>query len=147
LITDHTKILVLCTGNSCRSQMAEGFFRHYLNQRELNRAAASVRSAGLETHGLNPRAVRVMGEIGIDISGHASNDLQEYLGDSFDYVITVCDNAAKNCPVFPGPARKLHWPFDDPAGATGNDDEILDEFRRVRDQIRRQVESWLDSDL
>jgi arsenate reductase (thioredoxin) len=147
MITDETRILVLCTGNSCRSQMAEGFFRHYLNQRGLKRAAAFVRSAGLETHGLNPKAIRVMSEIGIDISGHTSNDLQEYLGDSFDYVITVCDNAAKNCPIFPGKGRRLHWPFDDPAGATGKEDEILDEFRRIRDQILQRVRSWLDGEL
>ncbi len=147
MITDDARILVLCTGNSCRSQMAEGFFRYYLNQRGLKRAAASVYSAGLETHGLNPRAVRVMREIGIDIADHTSNDLQEYLGESFDYVITVCDNAAKNCPVFPGPARRMHWPFSDPAGATGGEDEILEEFRRVRDQIGRQVETWLNDEL
>ena len=131
------RILVLCTGNSCRSQMAEGFFRHYGLDRVM------VRSAGLEPHGVNPNAVRVMAEVGIDISGHTSEHLNTYLNDGFDYVITVCDNAAANCPVFPGGGKRLHWPFDDPAGAVGSDDEVLAEFRRVRDAIGRRIQSWL----
>ena len=131
------RILVLCTGNSCRSQMAEGFFRHYAGDHII------VRSAGLEPHGVNPNAVRVMAEVGIDISGHTSEHLNKYLNDGFDYVITVCDNAAANCPVFPGGGKRLHWPFDDPAGAVGSDDEVLAEFRRVRDAIGRRIQSWL----
>ena len=131
------KILVLCTGNSCRSQMAEGFFRHYLPKSD------TIRSAGITTHGVNPGAVKVMAEIGIDISGHTSNNLNEYIKDEFDYIITVCDNAANHCPVFPGAGQRLHWPFDDPAGAVGTDEEILDEFRRVRDEIGIKITAWL----
>jgi len=123
------KVLVLCTGNSCRSQMAEGFLRQYLDESD------TVFSAGLEAHGLNPRAVTAMKEIGIDISGHESSPLTKYLDKEFDYVITVCDNAARNCPSFPGQAVRLHWPFDDPASANGSDSEILAAFRRVRDEI------------
>ena len=124
--------------------MAEGFFRKYLLDKGDDKSAAAVRSAGLEPHGVNPHAVKVMAEIGIDISGHTSNHLNEYLNRDFDLVITVCDNAAANCPTFPGQAKRLHWPFDDPAVVTGTDDEILDEFRRVRDEIGGKVESWLN---
>lgn len=132
-------ILVLCTGNSCRSQMAEGFLRAALSDRDR------VVSAGIEAHGLNPRAVLVMSEVGIDISSHTSDLLSAYLNDSFDYVITVCDNAAENCPIFPGGGERVHWSFDDPAKATGAEEAILGEFRRVRDQIRRQILGWLKS--
>jgi len=143
LIDNKTRILVLCTGNSCRSQMAEGFLRHHLSRLDFPEAAAAVRSAGLETHGLNPLAVRVMDESGVNISGHHSEPLDLYLNDRFDYVITVCDHAAEHCPTFSDPARRLHWPFDDPAKATGSESEILDEFRRVRDQIEQRVVAWL----
>ena len=111
MTNDKLRILVLCTGNSCRSQMAEGFFRHY------GRDCVDVVSAGTEPKGLNPIAVRVMNEIGIDISQHTSNHVRDYLDRQFDYVITVCDHAAQNCPRFPGEGTKLHWPFDDPADA------------------------------
>jgi len=111
MIKDKLRILVLCTGNSCRSLMAEGFFRHY------GRDCVDVVSAGTEPKGLNPIAVRVMSEIGIDISHQTSNNIREYLDQQFDYVITVCDHAAQNCPRFPGEGTKLHWPFDDPAEA------------------------------
>ncbi len=131
------RILVLCTGNSCRSQMAEGFFRRFGAEH------VDVVSAGLEPKGVNPRAIKVMGEVGIDISNHTSDHLSKYLGQSFDYIITVCDNAAANCPVFPGAGAKLHWPFADPADATGTEEEILASFRHVRDQISRQIDSWL----
>lgn len=134
------KILVLCTGNSCRSQMAEGFFRHFLASGEQNHL---VVSAGLEAHGLNSRAVKVMREAGIDISGQKSEQLDIYLGQEFDYVITVCDNAAENCPIFPGQADRLHWPFDDPAKAVGQEEEILEKFRIVREQIKEKVKRWL----
>jgi len=143
MLNDDTRILILCTGNSCRSQMAEGFARQFLIERELHNAAAAVRSAGVETHGLNPKAVKVMAEVGVDISGHKSTNLREYLNDRFDFVITVCDNAARNCPVFPGKGERLHWPFQDPASATGSEEEILGEFRKVRDQIKQQVGNWL----
>jgi len=133
------QILVLCTGNSCRSQMAEGFFRHYGNN------SLEVSSAGLEPKGLNPKAVQVMKEIGIDISRHTSDHLSKYAGQSFDYVITVCDNAAKNCPVFPGQGKKLHWPFDDPAEAIGTDEQVLAVFRLVRDEIGSKIKIWLSN--
>lgn len=145
MLTNDTRILILCTGNSCRSQMAEGFVRQFLIERELHKAAAAVRSAGIETHGLNPRAVTVMAEAGVDISGHKSTNLREYINDRFDYIITVCDNAARNCPIFPGEGEKLHWPFEDPAAATGSEEVILAEFRRVRDQIKKRFGDWLYS--
>lgn len=143
MINDQSRILVLCTGNSCRSQMAEGFFRSYLMQKGLNTAVGAVRSAGLEPHGVNPRAVAVMAEAGVDISRHSSDHVDKYLGEQFDYVITVCDNAAQNCPVFPGGGERLHWPFEDPAQAAGTDEEILQVFRRVRDEIAQKIASWL----
>ena len=141
MISNGTRILVLCTGNSCRSQMAEGFFRRRLE--EAGFREATVRSAGLEPHGLNPRAVIVMKEAGIDISGQRSTSLEEYLSDEFDFVITVCDNAAEHCPVFPGKGERLHWPFEDPAGATGSESEILDKFREVRDLIDARIKNWV----
>ncbi|MBP7698835.1 MAG: arsenate reductase ArsC [candidate division Zixibacteria bacterium] len=135
------RILVLCTGNSCRSQIAEGLFRHY------GGGQVGVYSAGLEPKGVNPRAVQVMREIGIDIAGHTSDHLSQYLERSFDFVITVCDNAATNCPVFPGAATKLHWPFADPANATGSEEEITASFRSVRDHIELTVKRWLSEAL
>ncbi len=146
MIDNSTRILALCTGNSCRSQMAEGFLRKHLLIVGFPEAAAAVRSAGLETHGLNPLAVKVMAELGVDIASHRSESLELYLGDRFELVITVCGHAAEHCPRFPGPAERLHWPFDDPAKATGTEAEILSEFRRVRDQIEEQVVVWLGVD-
>ena len=131
------RILVLCTGNSCRSQMAEGFFRH------LGGARIEVLSAGLSPKGVHPTAIKVMAEVGIDISTQTSNNIDEYRSQKFDYLITVCDNAAANCPVFPGEGKRLHWPFDDPASARGNEEEILAEFRRIRDQIGATVRKFL----
>ncbi|OYQ45497.1 protein tyrosine phosphatase [Flavobacterium cyanobacteriorum] len=131
------KILVLCTGNSCRSQIAEGYLKYFAGN------TAQVYSAGIETHGVNPKAVRVMAEDGIDISGHTSNHVDEYAGIHFDYVITVCDNANESCPVFPGGAQKFHHNFPDPARATGTGQEILDEFRSVRDMIKKYSESFI----
>jgi len=145
MLTDDTRILIICTGNSCRSQMAEGFVCQFLVERELHQAAAAVCSAGTETHGLNPRAVKVMAEVGVDISAHESTNLREYLNDRFDYVITVCDKATRNCPVFPGGGEKLHWPFEDPAAAEGSEEEILSKFRRVRDEIKKKTGDWLSS--
>ena len=123
-------ILVLCTGNSCRSQIAEGYLRHFAGDK------ARVYSAGIETHGVNPKAIKVMAEDHIDISGHTSNNVDEYLDIPFDYVITVCDNAKENCPYFPTTAERFHQNFPDPAKANGNPDEVMDEFRRVRDMIK-----------
>ncbi len=124
------KILVLCTGNSCRSQLAEGYLRHFAGDK------AEVYSAGVETHGVNPRAITTMKEDGLDISGHTSNNISEYLGIDFDYVITVCDNAKERCPFFPTKAQKLHYNFPDPAKATGTEDQITKAFRDVRDMIK-----------
>jgi arsenate reductase len=123
-------VLVLCTGNSCRSQLAEGFLRYFAGNN------ANIYSAGIEVHGLNPRAVKVTAESGIDISGHTSNHVDEYADIEFDYVITVCDNAKESCPFFPTNAQKFHHNFPDPARATGTEEEMLKEFRRVRDMIK-----------
>ena len=123
-------ILVLCTGNSCRSQLAEGYLRHFAGDK------ANVYSAGVETHGLNPRAITTMKEDGIDISGHTSNNILEYTGVEFDYVITVCDNAKERCPFFPSNAQKFHYNFPDPAKATGTEAEIEKAFNEVRDMIK-----------
>ncbi|MGZ3874727.1 MAG: arsenate reductase ArsC [Mucilaginibacter sp.] len=123
-------ILVLCTGNSCRSQMAEGYLRHFAGYK------AKIYSAGIETHGVNPKAVQVMGEDGIDISLHTSNNVDEYAAIPFDYVITVCDNANEACPFFPGKVERFHQNFPDPAKATGDAEQVLNEFRKVRDMIK-----------
>jgi arsenate reductase (thioredoxin) len=123
-------ILVLCTGNSCRSQIAEGYLRHFAKD------SANIYSAGIETHGVNPKAIQVMAEDGIDISKHTSNNVDEYMNIPFDYVITVCDNAKENCPYFPTNAQRFHQNFPDPAKATGTQDEIMAGFRRVRDMIK-----------
>lgn len=123
-------ILVLCTGNSCRSQLAEGYLRHFAGDK------ANVYSAGVETHGVNPRAIATMKQDGIDISGHTSNNILEYTGIEFDYVITVCDNAKERCPYFPSNAQKFHYNFPDPAKATGTEAEIEKAFNEVRDVIK-----------
>ncbi|HMR82769.1 MAG TPA: arsenate reductase ArsC [Niabella sp.] len=125
------KLLVLCTGNSCRSQIAEGFLRHFAGNK------ATIYSAGVETHGVNPKAIQVMAEDGIDISSHTSNNVNEYAGIDFDYVVTVCDNAKERCPFFPTKAQKVHYNFPDPAKATGTYEEVMNEFRRVRELIKK----------
>jgi len=137
--SSRIRILVLCTGNSCRSQIAEGFFRRF------GESSVEVFSAGLEPKGVNPRAIQVMKEVGIDISNHTSDHLSKYIEQTFDYVITVCDNAAANCPVFPGAGTKLHWPFEDPADATGTEEQVLTVFRRIRDEIGTKVRNWLEA--
>ncbi len=119
-------ILVLCTGNSCRSQIAEGFLRHYAAEK------ANVFSAGVETHGVNPRAISIMNQVGIDISNHTSNHVDEYANIDFDFIITVCDNAKERCPYFPSKAERFHYNFPDPAKSTGTEEEVMNEFRRVR---------------
>lgn len=131
------KILVLCTGNSCRSQIAEGYLRHFFGDK------AEVYSAGVETHGVNPRAISTMKEDGVDISNHTSNHIDEYLNIDFDYVLTVCDNAKERCPFFPTKAQKFHHNFNDPAKATGTEEEILQEFRTVRDTIKEYCRNFL----
>ena len=131
-------ILVLCTGNSCRSQIAHGFLA------SMTAGKANVYSAGVETHGVNPKAIATMKEIGIDISGHTSNNITEYLGIDFDFVITVCDNAKERCPYFPTKAIKLHYNFPDPAKAVGTEDEINEQFRAVRSLIKDYCEQFVN---
>ncbi len=130
------KVLFLCTGNSCRSQMAEGWARH------LNGDRIEAYSAGIETHGLHPDAVRVMAEVGVDISGQRSKHVGEFRGVEFDYVVTVCGDAQESCPVFPGKAKVVHVGFDDPprlAAGARTEEERLAPYRRVRDEIREFV--------
>jgi arsenate reductase len=135
------KVLVLCTGNSCRSQLAEGYLRKFAGDQ------AEIYSAGIETHGVNPRAIATMAEDGIDISGHTSNNMEEYQGIDFDYVITVCDNARERCPFFPSTAQKFHQNFTDPAKATGEESAIMDQFRMVRNQIREYSKNFSEQYL
>lgn len=131
------KVLFLCTGNSCRSQMAQGFLRAYGGDQY------EAHSAGTKPSIVNPLAVEVMREIGIDISGERSKNVTEYLGQHFSLVVTVCDNAKEYCPVFPAPCLRQHWPFQDPAGATGSREQQLAVFRAVRDQIAARIRSFL----
>jgi arsenate reductase len=131
------KILVLCTGNSCRSQIAEGYLRHFAKEK------AVIYSAGIETHGVNPKAIAVMKEDGVDISKHTSNNVDEYKGIDFDYVITVCDNAKESCPYFPTQAKKFHQNFPDPAKANGTEEEIMQQFRIVRDMVKLYCEKFV----
>ena len=136
------KILVLCTGNSCRSQMAEGYLRKYAD------ASVEVYSAGIEAHGLNPRAVASMARDGVDISGQKSTLVDEYAAMVFDLVLTVCDNAQENCPILPSkagaPTVRLHHSFPDPAKAQGTPEEIQEAFDSVRDQIKAFSKSLLN---
>lgn len=133
-----TRVLFLCTGNSARSQMAEALLRKYAGEH------FEVHSAGLEPKGVNPYTIRVLDEIGVDTSQHTSKTLMTYIGKvHFGYLITVCSNAEDNCPIFPGMGMRLHWPFEDPAAFTGSDQEILEKFRQVRDQIDAKIRAWL----
>lgn len=131
-------ILVLCTGNSCRSQIAQGYLAHFTNPQHVQ-----VYSAGVETHGVNPRAIATMLEDGIDISHHTSNNIDEYRHIDFDFVLTVCDNAKERCPYFPTKAQKFHYNFPDPAKATGTDDEISEQFRAVRQMIKNYCQYFV----
>lgn len=131
-------ILILCTGNSCRSQIAHGYFEKMTDQRSIK-----IFSAGIETHGVNPRAIATMAEDGVDISKNTSNNVDEYAGVDFDFVITVCDNASERCPIFPSKARKFHHNFPDPAKATGSEAEIMARFADVRGQIKSFVEKFV----
>ena len=135
------KILVLCTGNSCRSQIAEGYLRHFAGNK------AEIYSAGVETHGVNPRAIQTMKEDDIDISKHTSNNVNEYRDIEFDYVITVCDNAKERCPFFPSKAQQFHYNFPDPAKATGTEDEIRQQFREVREMIKNYTRQFVAENL
>ena len=131
-------ILVLCTGNSCRSQIAHGYLEYFANKDNVK-----IYSAGVETHGVNPKAISIMKEDGIDISNHTSNNVDEYFDIPFDYVITVCDNAKERCPFFPTKAIKLHYNFPDPAKATGTEEEVLAEFRKVRTMIKEYCQDFI----
>jgi len=135
------KILVLCTGNSCRSQIAEGYLRYFAGDK------AEVYSAGIETHGVNPKAIEIMKRDGIDISGHTSNNIDEYMDIVFDYVITVCDNAKESCPYFPTKAVKFHYNFPDPAKAIGTEEEVMEQFREVREMIRKYAQNFVNENL
>jgi len=131
------RILVLCTGNSCRSQMAEGFLRQMAHDR------FEIFSAGVKATQVNPFAIKVMDEIGIDISSHRSKSVTEFLGQVFDYIITVCDNAKQTCPMFPGQYEKMHWDIEDPADAKGSEEEKLNFFRKIRDEIKDRCLNFL----
>lgn len=135
------KVLVLCTGNSCRSQIAEGYLRHFAGSKAI------IYSAGVETHGVNPKAIATMAEDGIDITAHTSNNITEYRGIDFDYVITVCDNAKERCPFFPSKAQKFHKNFTDPAKATGSEEEINKAFRSVRNTIKQYAQQFVTDQL
>jgi arsenate reductase (thioredoxin) len=135
------KILVLCTGNSCRSQMAEGYLRYFAG------ILAEIYSAGIETHGVNLKAIAMMREDGIDISSHTSNQVEEYASIDFDFIITVCDNAKENCPFFPSNAKKFHHNFPDPTKIDGTEDDISDQFRKVRQSIKEYCFKFIDENL
>jgi arsenate reductase len=135
------KILVLCTGNSCRSQIAEGYLRLFAGGK------AEVYSAGIEAHGVNPKAIETMKEDNVDISKHTSNNIDQYRNIDFDFVITVCDNAKEHCPFFPTKAKKFHQNFTDPAKTTGGEEEIKEQFRKVRQQIKGYCKKFVTDNL
>ena len=138
-MSNKNKVLILCTGNSARSQMAEGLMR------EMGGTTFEVASAGVSPTQVRSEAVEVMKEIGIDISQHFSKDVDRFIADNFDYVITVCDNANERCPVFPGHAKRIHWSFADPAQVEGDEATKLSAFRTIRDQIKARIETFIDS--
>ncbi len=131
------RVLILCTGNSARSQMGEGLVRHEGGDRY------EVFSAGTNPTQVRPEAVAVMGEIGIDISGHRSKSVDEFAGQPFDYVVTVCDNARESCPFFPAGTQRIHWSLEDPAVVAGGEEERLAGFRRIRDELRNRIQGFL----
>jgi arsenate reductase (thioredoxin) len=140
---NHMKnILVLCTGNSCRSQMAQGYLEHFVNGK------ANIYSAGIETHGLNPGAVKAMAEDGVDISHHTSNNIDEYTTVAFDYIITVCDHANENCPFIPSKnAIRLHHNFSDPSKIKGTEKEISEAFKKTREEIKTYCQNFISKNL
>ena len=131
------RVLILCTGNSCRSQMAEGLLRNLAGDR------FEAFSAGTRPTQVNPRAIKAMNELGIDISNHKSQSVENFLNQEFDYVITVCDAARETCPVFPNSKESLHWSFEDPAEAAGSEEEIMKVFRKIRDQIEERLQKFI----
>lgn len=133
------RILVLCTGNSCRSQMAHGYINHFGN------GNLEVRSAGVETHGVNPIAIGVMEEDGVSIASHKSELVDDYMNETFDLVVTVCDNAKEACPYFPGAKEVVHHSFTDPAYVSGTANEVIASFRKVRDEIKAYSKNLVDS--
>ncbi len=135
------RILVLCTGNSCRSQMAEAYLQ------EFGKGLLEAYSAGTEAHGINPYAIKVMAEDGLDISKKESKAADRFIGQTFDYIITVCDKARENCPYFPGRAKRIHRSFNDPAAASGSDTDILREFRRVRNEIKNWARAFVQNEF
>jgi arsenate reductase len=134
---EFKRVLILCTGNSARSQMAEGLLRHYGGE------DFTVESAGIEPSFVRPEAIEAMRELGIDISSQRSKSIDEFSGRPFDYVITVCDNANQNCPVFPTATQRIHWSIDDPAALEGDDGARLQAFRAARDELRARLEEFL----
>jgi arsenate reductase len=140
-MAENKKILFLCTGNSARSQMAEGLMR-FLGEPDWR-----VQSAGIFPSYVHPLAIRVMEEIGIDISEQTSKSMDQFLNEEFDYVITLCDHAAMACPVFPGRGKRIDWSFEDPASAIGTIEERFVVFRRVRDEIKEKIEEFLKSEF
>lgn len=135
------KVLVLCTGNSCRSQIAHGYLKHFAGKK------AEIFSAGVETHGVNPKAIATMIADGVDISEHTSNNILEYQQVGFDFIITVCDNAKERCPFFPSKAVKFHYNFPDPAKASGTEDEIIHAFSEVRDMIKKYCLDFVNKNI
>jgi arsenate reductase (thioredoxin) len=143
-MSSRKRLLFLCTGNSARSQMAEGLLRHEAGDR------FEVFSAGTQPSRVHPEAIAVMNEIGIDISGHWSKFVDEFVGQELDTVVTVCDHAKESCPIFPGKPHRLHWPFEDPAAVEGrlegNDEQRTDAFRKTRDRIHARIKLFLDAE-
>jgi arsenate reductase (thioredoxin) len=140
-MSERGRVLILCTGNSARSQMAEGLLRRAGGGR------FEVSSAGTRPAGVRPEAVKALREVGVDISGHRSKSVEEFAGQAFDYVITVCDNARESCPVFPEATERIHWSFDDPAAVEGDAATRLAAFRRVRDEIGERLRAWLNEEV
>lgn len=136
-MTEKKRVLILCTGNSARSQMAEGLLRHDAGKH------FEVFSAGLEPKGIRPLATKAMSEVGIDISEQRSKSVDEFAGQQFEFVITVCDNANQQCPMFPGKSERIHWSIDDPAVAEGDEEQQLSVFRRVRDELRKRLKQFV----
>ena len=140
-MTDELRVLILCTGNSARSQMAEGLLRDMAGDR------IEVASAGVAPTHVRPEAIEAMKEIGIDISNHRSKSIDEFITQAFDYVITVCDNANQHCPMFPGACRRIHWSIEDPAAVEGDDKTRLAAFRRARNELRERLGKFIEDEV